>query len=522
MRLGIDFGTTRTVVASVEHGNYPVCTFDVDGHARDFIPSLVAAHGGELHFGWEAAACLSEPGATVLRSIKRLTVSLRPEDAVELAPGLAPTLLELLTGFLGHVRDMLRTRSNLAGDPTQLEALVATPANAHSNQRYVTLEAFRRAGFAVLELMNEPSAAAVEYVHRALRDLGPRSPKRYVAVYDLGGGTFDTSVVGFADQRYEVLTHAGIAQLGGDDFDLVILERAIRQALDEDASLDTDALEMDLPLVTRLLEECRERKEGLTPRTRKLLVDLAPLTGRDTEVLLPVSTVYDDCEPLIRQTVHAVQGVLAGLADRGIDAEDGRSLAAVYLVGGSTAFPPVARALRQAFGRKVQCAPYPHAATAIGLAVAADPEARVRIREVASRHFGVWREQDAGRDKVFDALIAKDTVLAIGARPLRITRRYHPAHNIGHLRYMECGDLGADGQPVSDLGSWQEIHFPYDPRLRDSRSLATLAVERRPDLNDHEILETYAYEPSGIIRVEIENRTAGYRRTYSLGRELNA
>ncbi|MFH2005533.1 MAG: Hsp70 family protein [bacterium] len=521
MRLGIDFGTTRTVVASVEHGSYPVCTFDVHGEAREFIPSLVAVRKGELRFGWEAAACLSEPEARVLRSVKRLAATHRPGDTVDLAPGHAPTLLELLTGFLTHVREMIRTRSNLMGDTTELAAMVATPASANSNQRYLTLEAFERAGFDVIELMNEPSAAAVEYVHRALRDLGPRSPKRYVAVYDLGGGTFDTSVVGFADQRYEVLTHTGIGHLGGDDFDLLILERAVRQALAEDTTLDAAAMDVDLPLATRLLEECRERKEGLTPRMRKLLVDLSALTGRETEVLLPTPEVYEDCEPLIRQTVDAVQGVLLRLAALGIDPEDSRSLAAVYLVGGSAAFPPVARALRETFGRKVQCAPYPHAATAIGLALAADPEARVRVQEVASRHFGVWRELDAGRDKVFDALIAKDNALDAESRPLQVVRRYRPTHNIGHLRYMECGALGADGQPVGDLGSWQEIHFPYDPGLRDSRALANVAVEHRPDLADHEILETYTYEPDGIIRVEIENRTAGYRRVFSLGRELS-
>ena len=325
--------------------------------------------------------------------------------------------------------------------------------------------------------------------------------------------------MGFADQTYEVLSHDGIGRLGGDDFDLAILDRAVRQALAEDAQLDAATLEVDANLATRLLEECRERKEGLTPHTRKLMVDLSALTQTETQVTLTASEVYDDCGPLIQQTIDAVSGVLARLAAQSIDPDDSRSLAAVYLVGGSVAFPPVARQLRQAFGRKVQCASHPHAATAIGLAVAADPDAQVRVREVASRHFGVWREQDAGRHKVFDPLIAKDTVLTPGAQPLQITRRYHPAHNIGHLRYMECGALGPDGQPVGDLSSWQEIRFPYDPNLKGSPLLESTPVERRPDLADHEIIETYAYEPNGIIQVEIENRTAGYRQVFSLGRE---
>jgi actin-like ATPase involved in cell morphogenesis len=77
--------------------------------------------------------------------------------------------------------------------------------------------------------MNEPSAAAVEFLHRYLRNLGPRSPKRYVAVYDLGGGTFDTSVVGIAEQNHDVVAHEGIGKLGGDDFDEIILNLALEQ-----------------------------------------------------------------------------------------------------------------------------------------------------------------------------------------------------------------------------------------------------------------------------------------------------
>ena len=102
---------------------------------------------------------------------------------------------------MSHVRQMITKHGNISlKKKDALEVIVATPANANSNQRYITLEGFRRAGFTVLGAMNEPSAAAVEFLHLYLRDLGPRSPKRYVAVYDLGGGTFDTSVVAIADR----------------------------------------------------------------------------------------------------------------------------------------------------------------------------------------------------------------------------------------------------------------------------------------------------------------------------------
>ena len=230
IRLGIDFGTTRTVVAAVENGNYPVCSFSWEDEVKEYIPTLAAVDRGKLLFGWEAAKRLQDPEVRVLRSLKRLLGRVRPDDLLELAPGFSLPAVELVTLFLAHVKEMLFRHSPLnlpKGRP--LEVLAAVPANAGSNQRFITLEAFRRAGFRVRGLMNEPSAAAVEFVHRYLSDLGPKSPKKYLVVYDLGGGTFDTSVVGFAGSLFDVITHQGINRLGGDDFDQIILERALEE-----------------------------------------------------------------------------------------------------------------------------------------------------------------------------------------------------------------------------------------------------------------------------------------------------
>ena len=142
---------------------------------------------------------------------------------------------------------MIQRYGNVAYRRTSsFDVMVATPANANSNQRFITLEAFRKADFMVLGALNEPSAAAVEYLHRHLKDVGPQSPKRYVVVYDLGGGTFDASLVGIADQGHDVLAYRGIAQLGGDDFDATILDMVleklgIRQAFTDRANAPTMA-----------------------------------------------------------------------------------------------------------------------------------------------------------------------------------------------------------------------------------------------------------------------------------------
>src|SRR5439155_23363797 len=99
----------------------------------------------------------------------------------------------------------------------------------NSNQRFLTLEAFRRAGFQVRGLLNEPSAAGIEYAHHVL-SAGALARCELVVVYDLGGGTFDASVISMAARRHEVVRSAGIAQLGGDDVDTLLLDLAQEQA----------------------------------------------------------------------------------------------------------------------------------------------------------------------------------------------------------------------------------------------------------------------------------------------------
>jgi hypothetical protein len=135
----------------------------------------------------------------------------------------------------------------------------------------------------------------------------------------------------------------------------------------------------------------------------------------------------------------------------------------------------------------------------------------VRIREAVTRHFGVWREADAGTDKVFDALLGKNTDATV------VERHYRPTHAIGHLRFLECGALDASGQPIQDLVPWSDVYFPYDPALADRKELATVPNARRPDLMVNEIAETYTYGSDGRITVVIENRSRGYARTFSLG-----
>ncbi len=499
MRLGIDFGTTRTVVSVVEDGRHPLVTFDDGGEFRDHIPGIAAVCGGKLVVGWEAARALAAGTADhAMRSIKRVIGSLAPDAPVPELPGI--TALELATRFLAELRESILTRSNLELDADEpLEVMAAVPANSASRQRWLTLEAFRRAGFSPLGLLNEPTAAAVEFAHRHLNELGRKSKKRYVVVYDLGGGTFDASAVSLEGRRFDLIASEGLARLGGDDFDELILEAAGVEA------------------TAANLERAREAKEALRPTTRKLHLDLG-MAGEDP-IAVDVADLYARAEPLIERTIAQIDLLFERLREHGIDPDDARELGGLYLVGGGAGFPAVGRALRARFAKKLQLAPQPFAATAIGLAIAADPDANVIIREAITRHFGVWREGDAGSDKIFDALLGKNTTVVSDAEHGTITveRRYRPAHTIGHLRFVECGALDAAGQPVQDLVPWTDVYFPYDPALKDRVELAAIPNTRRPELMTNEIAETYTYASDGTISVHIQNVSRGYGRTFSLG-----
>lgn len=504
MLLGIDYGTTRTVVATVDRGNYPVVSFHTpDGDTQDWYPSLVATRGHERLYGLDAAARQSDPEWRLLRSFKRQLPQLGPTAPVVLDADTVPAL-ELLTAFLARLRRDLETRSNLRLTSGQaVEAVVAVPAHANSNQRFLTLEAFRRAGFQVRGLLNEPSAAGIEYAHHA-RSTGTAARRELVLVYDLGGGTFDASVIHMAGQRHEVLSSDGIAQLGGDDFDALLLALALAQA---------GVSQVTAQERFQMLEECRERKEGLHPNTRKIAIDLG--RGRDGsgEVVISTATFYEHCRPLVEHTMAAMERAMRGVAQK---TPDWRTIAAIYLVGGASTLPIIARLLRERYGPLVRKSPYPHAATAIGLAVAADQEAGYQLHERFTRHFGVWREADNGEAVAFDVLFAKGRMLpAPGEATLTCTRRYRPTHNVGHFRYLECSQLTDQGEPAGEITPWDDVYFPFAPHLQGEKNLLDIPVQRQA-LEEQWIEERYRCDAHGIIEVDMLNQTHACARTYRL------
>ena len=506
MRLGIDFGTTRTVVAAVHRGRYPVVSFESPEGFLDYLPGVAAMHPEGLRFGFEAT---SDPSIPVIRSVKAAITGAAPDEPVRGCPRLEMSALQLTTEYLRFVRQMLLEKSNLEVSPLEpLEVMVAVPANASTRQRYLTIEAFQRAGFEVLGLVNEPTAAAIEYAKNSLGVLSRRSPKRYVVVYDMGGGTFDTAAVSLLDRRFELLGAEGIARLGGNDFDALIADLVFEAT----GCRRADLAEGHWP---HLLERCRLAKESLVPTSRKLFIDVADLLPSGS-VVIDVDPLYAAATPLIEPTIRLMDRLFEELVRHGVDPGNARELGAVYLVGGSVQFPAVTRALRQRFKHKLLLAPQPHASTAVGLAIAADVDAGIYVREAPTRHFGVWREAEAGREKVFDPIIQKRLGVTMDGAVVA-QRTYRPVHSVGRLRFVECASLDEASQPRGDLTPWGNVLFPYDPVLQSCTELERYWPERNEALAAEEIVETYEYGATGVIKVHIENRTSGYSRSYVLG-----
>jgi molecular chaperone DnaK (HSP70) len=510
---GIDFGTTRTVVACADRGNHPVVDFvDDAGDARGWIPSMVAERDGELRFGFDAVAVADDPSFNVARSFKRLISG--AERAAHESVRLGRTELtvgELVTRFLVYVHDALRARSTLrrkipAGHP--LRAVVGVPANAFAAQRLMTIDAFRAAGFEVGAVINEPSAAGFEYTHRHRGTL--TSKRDVVVVYDMGGGTFDSSVVRMSGRHHEVLSTAGVNRLGGDDFDEVMGAVAMQAAGLRDTDLTGRVRE-------RWIEQCRAAKEALNPNSRKVTLDLEAVLGQAApkpEVSFPVTDYYDACAPLIERSIEAMTPLMSRAENESVpDLDD---IAGIYVVGGATELPIIGRALRERFGRRVHRSPYPAAAVAIGLSIAADDEGTFELVDRYTRTFAVFREGDAGREIVLDPIFTRDAVLPDGHEALVFTRSYRAAHNIGHFRFFECSAVDERGKPRGDMAVCPDVLFPFDPQLADRTDLSGIPVARRFDEGPR-IVERYALDRDGIVRVVIQNADAGYERTYQIG-----
>ncbi len=372
--VGIDLGTTNSLVAMVQNGK-PVCLVDDAGDA--LLPSVVHySSDGDALVGAIARDRFAPAFPTdTIASVKRF-MGRGPRDAeatrkltpyvfapgaenegvvrFAVAGGRAVTPLEVSAEILA----VLKARAEAAlGAPLE-GAVITVPAYFDDGQRQATRDAGRLAGLEVLRLLNEPTAAALAYGLDKGTDGKPAEGT--FAVFDLGGGTFDVSILKLDAGVFEVKATGGDSALGGDDFD-----RAIAGALLARLDLPADA-GGDRKLTRRVLDAARALKERLTDVDEADVALDVDEAGRRASLRFPraemealVSPVLERCAPAVRRA----------LKDAGLEA---RELSGVILVGGATRMPLVRRFVRDLFGREPLADIDPDQVVALGAAVQAD------------------------------------------------------------------------------------------------------------------------------------------------------
>jgi molecular chaperone HscA len=367
--VGIDLGTTNSLVAMVQHGK-PACLVDDAGDA--LLPSVVHyAADGDVIVGAVARDRFAPAfPADTIASVKRF-MGRGPSDAeatrkltpyafapraesegqvvrFAVAGGRAVTPLEVSA----EVLRVLKARAELAlGAPLE-GAVITVPAYFDDGQRQATRDAGRLAGLEVLRLLNEPTAAALAY------GLDKGAEGTY-AVFDLGGGTFDISILKLEGGVFEVKSTGGDSALGGDDFD-----RAIAGALLARLGLPADA-GGDRKLTRRLLDAARALKERLT-EVEEAALDVEGAAGRPETLRLGRAEMEALVQPVLERCAAPVR---RALKDAGLEAAD---LSGVILVGGATRMPLVRRSVRDLFGREPLGDIDPDQVVALGAAVQAD------------------------------------------------------------------------------------------------------------------------------------------------------
>src|SRR5256712_977867 len=476
--VGIDLGTTNSLVARVDAAGIPHVSPDAEG--RRLVPSLVAYTPAGIVVGEAARRQLGRNPARTIYSVKRF-MGRGGEDVREEARHvpfeIAPSdeVVRIRVGDREVTppevsAEILRTLKQQAeahfGEPVD-KAVITVPAYFNDAQRQATKDASRIAGLEALRIVNEPTAASLAY---GLQKLA----QGLIAVYDLGGGTFDISILRLKDGVFEVLATNGNTHLGGDDFDRAI----VVWLLDDIRSKHGVYLERDSEAMQELRLEAEAAKIRLSVDERAALT--IPFDG----FTYHREIARTELEELIGKLVDSTLGPCrAALADASLASSD---IDEVVLVGGSTRVPLLRRRVRELFGKTPHSQLNPDEVVALGAAVQAHILAggitSMLLLDVTPLSLGI--ETLGG---IVSVLIPRNTTIPTSAREMFTT--------------------SVDGQTVVDL------HVVQGERelAKDCRSLARFelrAIDPMP-AGMPKIEVTLLIDANGILQVQAKELRTG-------------